>query len=239
MLKKKIWANFQRIIELFTQKVVTKLLKIWVWDPGSGIRDPGSRKNLFRIPDPGVKKALDPGSGSATLNARSTNTRIGILSLIVFLLIVIYKTGPSFLNGSQLCLDHGGAEEYGAPEVMAPRIFCRVGHLRQRPPHLQVGGLGRAQAYLGLAAEFRPEKIPRNRLGKVSSLFRVRKCSFRGIPKFTEESIPKLRTEGNGMKKISITKNPAPANRIRDTLRNGIPSCCLPRNNFFVRNCQP
>ncbi len=33
---------------------------------GSGIRDPESR-NLFRIPDPGVKKAPDPGSGSATL----------------------------------------------------------------------------------------------------------------------------------------------------------------------------
>jgi hypothetical protein len=34
---------------------------------GSEIRDPGSGKNLFRIPDPGVKKAPDPGSGSATL----------------------------------------------------------------------------------------------------------------------------------------------------------------------------
>ena len=55
MLKKKIWANFQRIIELFTQKIVSKLSKIWVWDPVSG-------KNLFRIPDPGVKKAPDPGS---------------------------------------------------------------------------------------------------------------------------------------------------------------------------------
>jgi hypothetical protein len=42
MLKKKIWPNFQRIIELFTQKIVTNLLKIWVWDPGSEIRDPGS-----------------------------------------------------------------------------------------------------------------------------------------------------------------------------------------------------
>jgi hypothetical protein len=29
---------------------------------GSGIRDPGSGKNLSRIPDPGVKKAPDPGS---------------------------------------------------------------------------------------------------------------------------------------------------------------------------------
>jgi hypothetical protein len=69
MLKKKIWANFQRIIELFTQKIVTKLSKIWVWDPGSGIRDP--EKNLFRIPDPGVKKAPDPGS--ATLPERLEN----------------------------------------------------------------------------------------------------------------------------------------------------------------------
>jgi hypothetical protein len=46
VLKKKIWANFQRIVELFTQKIVTKLSKIWVWDPGSGkkpIPDPGSR----------------------------------------------------------------------------------------------------------------------------------------------------------------------------------------------------
>ncbi len=63
MQNKKIWANFQRIIELFTKKIVTKLSKIWVWDPGSG-------KNLFRIfriPDPGVKKAPDPGSGFAIL----------------------------------------------------------------------------------------------------------------------------------------------------------------------------
>jgi hypothetical protein len=48
VLKKKIWANFQGIIELFTQKIVTKLSKIWVWDPRSGIRkkpipDSGSR----------------------------------------------------------------------------------------------------------------------------------------------------------------------------------------------------
>jgi hypothetical protein len=42
-VKKKILANLQRIIELFTQKIVSKLPKIWVWNPGSG-------KNLFRIP---------------------------------------------------------------------------------------------------------------------------------------------------------------------------------------------
>jgi hypothetical protein len=58
MLKKKIWVNFQRIIEVFTQKTFTKLSKVWVWDPGSG-------KNLFQIPDPdpGVKKAPDPDPG--------------------------------------------------------------------------------------------------------------------------------------------------------------------------------
>ncbi len=43
MLKNKNWANYQRIIELFTPKIGTKLTKIWIWDPGSG-------KNLFRIP---------------------------------------------------------------------------------------------------------------------------------------------------------------------------------------------
>ncbi len=40
VLKKKIRANFQRIIELFTQKIVNKVSKIWIWDPGSEIRDP-------------------------------------------------------------------------------------------------------------------------------------------------------------------------------------------------------
>jgi hypothetical protein len=57
------------------------LSNIWVWDPGSEIRDPGSEirdpeKNLFRIPEPGVKKAPDPGSGSATLLSPSL---LGIL----------------------------------------------------------------------------------------------------------------------------------------------------------------
>jgi hypothetical protein len=60
MLKKKIWANIQRIVEVFTQKIFNMLSNIWVWDPGSEIR---KKPN----PDPGVKKAPDPGSGSATL----------------------------------------------------------------------------------------------------------------------------------------------------------------------------
>ncbi len=55
VLKKKIWANFQRIIELFTQKIVTKLSKIWVRDPGSGIRK-------IPIPDPGSRGQKGTGS---------------------------------------------------------------------------------------------------------------------------------------------------------------------------------
>jgi hypothetical protein len=55
MLKRKILANFQRIKELFTQKIVTKLSKIWVWDPRSGIR-----KKPF--PHPGSRDKKDTGS---------------------------------------------------------------------------------------------------------------------------------------------------------------------------------
>jgi hypothetical protein len=51
MLKKEIWANFQRIIEVFTQKIVTKLSKILVWDPGSG-----SRSRVRNAPNPGSAK---------------------------------------------------------------------------------------------------------------------------------------------------------------------------------------
>jgi hypothetical protein len=36
-------------------------------DPGSEIRDPEKTYSGSRVPDPGVKKAPDPGSGSATL----------------------------------------------------------------------------------------------------------------------------------------------------------------------------
>jgi hypothetical protein len=38
---------------------------------GSGIRDPGSGKNLFRIPGSKRHRIPDPGSGSATLGPGS------------------------------------------------------------------------------------------------------------------------------------------------------------------------
>jgi hypothetical protein len=63
MLKKIIWANFQRIIEPFTQKIVNKLSKMWVWDPGSEIGDP---EKIYS----GSRGYKSTGSGSATLEER-------------------------------------------------------------------------------------------------------------------------------------------------------------------------
>ncbi len=70
VLKKKSWANFQRIIELFSQKIVNMLSKIWIWDPGSEIRDPektysGSRGqkgtgSWIRIRNTGGRYNLEP-----------------------------------------------------------------------------------------------------------------------------------------------------------------------------------
>ncbi len=68
VLKNKIWANFQRIIELFTKKIVKKLLKIWSWDPGSEIRDPEKTYSGSR-----GQKAPNPGS-----RIRIRNTATGV-----------------------------------------------------------------------------------------------------------------------------------------------------------------
>jgi hypothetical protein len=69
-VKKKI-SQFNKIIVLLTQKTSLSSQKY-----GFEIRDPGSGKNIFRIPDPGVKKAPDPGSGSATLPLSDVNAEL-------------------------------------------------------------------------------------------------------------------------------------------------------------------
>ncbi len=132
MLKKKIWANFQRIIELFTKKFVKKLLKIWSWDPGSEIRDPGSVKNLFRIPDPGVKKhpIPDPGSGSATLVGNNLeihkraiassksrlNTQIQFhfycYQCLVFLVFLLFSPVFFYIYSAQCCGSGSGIRDW-------------------------------------------------------------------------------------------------------------------------------
>jgi hypothetical protein len=62
MLKKKFWASFQRIIELLTQKCVTKLPKY-----GFGIRDPRSGIRKKPIPDPGSGSRGQKCTGSRIL----------------------------------------------------------------------------------------------------------------------------------------------------------------------------
>jgi hypothetical protein len=77
VLKKKIWANLKRIIELFTQKIVTKPSKIWLWDPGSEIRDPEKTYSGSRIPDPGSRGLKGTGSRIRIRNIGRIGMRIG------------------------------------------------------------------------------------------------------------------------------------------------------------------
>jgi hypothetical protein len=65
-------TNFTKLkiilcLNWWRKNVLCKKLSLSSQKYDFGIRDPGSGKNLFRIPDPGVKRALDSGSGSATL----------------------------------------------------------------------------------------------------------------------------------------------------------------------------
>ncbi len=57
VLKKNIWANFQRIIEFFTQKLSQSSQKY-----GFGIRDPRSGIRKKPIPDPGSRGQKGTGS---------------------------------------------------------------------------------------------------------------------------------------------------------------------------------
>ncbi len=65
MHKKKIWASFQRFIELFTQKFVTHALKNM--GLGSEIRDPEKNLSLIRVQGSKRYWISDPWSRSATL----------------------------------------------------------------------------------------------------------------------------------------------------------------------------
>jgi hypothetical protein len=77
MLKKKFVSNFRRIVELFTQKFTTKLLKLWVWDSGSEIRDPEKTYSGSRISN----------TDSAVANSRARIRYRYFFNLI----IILYK----------------------------------------------------------------------------------------------------------------------------------------------------
>jgi hypothetical protein len=69
VLKKKFGPIFKELQNFFPKKLSISSLKygFGIRDPGSEIGDPEKSYSRSRIPDPGVKKAPDPGSGSATL----------------------------------------------------------------------------------------------------------------------------------------------------------------------------
>ncbi len=75
--------------EFFTQKIVNKLSKIWVWDPGSGIRDPGSWIRKKPIPDPGSRGQKGTGSRIRIRN-------IGIFSTVNFFPLIFGHQKPKF-----------------------------------------------------------------------------------------------------------------------------------------------
>jgi hypothetical protein len=84
-----MWPNFQIIIELFAQKIVTKLSKVWIWDPGSEIRDPG------------VKKAPDPGSRIRIRNTAKNTVKlscyVAMLQAGIFYVTLLLVIGTTSL----------------------------------------------------------------------------------------------------------------------------------------------
>jgi hypothetical protein len=73
-LRKKFGPFFKEL-----QKFLPKKLSISSQKYGFGIRDPEKTYSGSRIPDPVVKKAPDPGSGSATLDLSMKKSASGIL----------------------------------------------------------------------------------------------------------------------------------------------------------------
>jgi hypothetical protein len=67
--RKKFGPIFQELLKFLPKKLSPSPQKygFGIRDPGSEIQDPEKTYSGSRIPDPGVKKAPDPGSGSATL----------------------------------------------------------------------------------------------------------------------------------------------------------------------------
>jgi hypothetical protein len=72
---KKNLGQFSKNYRTFYQKNSQKALKNMVL--GSGIRDPGSGKNLFRIQGSKRHRIPDPGSGSATLSKSNERNNLG------------------------------------------------------------------------------------------------------------------------------------------------------------------
>ncbi len=95
VLKKKIWANFQRIRELFTKKIVKKLFKIWSWNPGSEIRDPEKTYSGYRgqkAPNPGSRIRIRNTALSGNIGSSLFATGIRVVPGTIWIQVSKHKT---------------------------------------------------------------------------------------------------------------------------------------------------
>jgi hypothetical protein len=76
MLKKKIWPNFLRIIEVFTQNLSLSSQKY-----GFGIQDPRSEMRKKPIPDPGSRGQKGTGSRIRIRNTGKKDQKSGSRSV--------------------------------------------------------------------------------------------------------------------------------------------------------------
>ena len=91
----KCWRkNLAQILKNFRTFYLQKLsLSSQNMGLGSEIRDPGSGKNLFWIPDPGVKKAQDPGFRIQSRNTGCEGKKLThLVSWFVSLLDMLWRT---------------------------------------------------------------------------------------------------------------------------------------------------
>jgi hypothetical protein len=80
MLKKKIWADFQRIVEVFPKKMFNMLSNIWVWD---SVADPDPGSGAFLTPGSGIRNRFFPDPGSQTHTFESLVTIFWAKSSII------------------------------------------------------------------------------------------------------------------------------------------------------------
>jgi hypothetical protein len=120
-------------MELFTQKVVTKLA-LKNMSLGSGIRDLGYGINLFQIPDPGVKKAPDPGSGSATLVSKDAGKPRTVQSLYWHLAVIVVNHGWAIYHKKAIVTFVKNGDRLPSSVYKTEHIVPRQGHrMKTRP----------------------------------------------------------------------------------------------------------
>jgi hypothetical protein len=86
--RKKFGPIFHELLKFLPKKLSPSPQKY-----GLGIRDPGSGKNLFRIPDPGSRGQKGTGSGSATLPVNQQESATLVIALFLVDVLKINVSG--------------------------------------------------------------------------------------------------------------------------------------------------